>query len=115
MKKPIRECKYFNPKMNALLEYCKCLYRLEGCGAGGLLHILLDDDNFDDDSIKFCLDQCIAHPEREERELGTLICLRYLGLTTEERCLFDMIWCKREEVDCCGNCSECEVMEDCRG
>lgn len=56
------ECKFFNKRMKTLKEYCSCLYKLDGCGAGGLLHILLDDDNYLDDDIKWCIDQCVKHP-----------------------------------------------------
>ena len=43
------DCKYYNKHLNTICEYVRCLYSLEGCVSGGLLHILLDDDNYDDD------------------------------------------------------------------
>lgn len=85
-------CKYYNPHMDTILEYCKCLYKLDGCVCGGLLHILLDDDNIDTDDILFCLNECITHPEKEESQLGELICKELLKLSKEERQFFDSIW-----------------------
>lgn len=84
--------KYYKPRMKTLLEYCTCLYQLEGCGCGGNLHILLDDDNIDTNDILFCLNECITHPENEESDLGILICKEYLKLSDNERELFQSIW-----------------------
>lgn len=114
MKIKITNCKYYKPRMATLLEYCKCLYQLEECGCGGNLHILLDDNNYRDSDILFCLNECIKHPEREESELGILICKEYLRLSKEERIVFDNIWNGRESVDCLGfeNCKGCPFIED---
>ena len=108
------QCKYYKPRMATLLEYCKCLYKLEGCVCGGSLHILLDDDNYDDDDILFCLNECIQHPDREESELGILICKEYLKLSKEERIVFDNIWNGWESVDCLGfeNCEGCPFIAE---
>lgn len=78
-------CKYYNPHMNTIAAYVRCLYDLEGCIAGGMLHILLDDDNIDDHHILYCLEQCIKHPEKEESQIGKLICEEYLKLSFSER------------------------------
>lgn len=78
-------CKYYSPHLETIKQYIICLYQLEGCGSGGLLHILLDDDSLDDDSITFCLKGCLLHPEKEEAELGKLICAEYLKLSIEQR------------------------------
>lgn len=98
------KCKYYKSSMNRLYQYCKCLYNLKGCSSGGLLHILLDDDNYDDESILYCLKECLVHPEREESEIGVLICNEYLKMTMEERCVFDWLWI--------GNPLECESISD---
>lgn len=84
--------KYYKPRMKTLLEYCKCLYQLEGCSCGGNLHILLDDDNIETDDILFCLNECITHPEDEDSDLGILICKEYLKLSDKERELFQDMW-----------------------
>ena len=90
--------KYYKPRMKTLLEYCKCLYQLEGCGCGGNLHILLDDQNIKTDDILFCLNECITHPESEESDLGILICKEYLRFSDEERELFTYIWCEYIDI-----------------
>lgn len=79
------KCQYYTKHLETIFGYIKCLYEIEGCGAGGLLHILLDDDNLDDSSISYCLAECIKHPEREESKLGALICEEYLKLNEHER------------------------------
>ena len=52
-------CKYYKPYMDTLKELIEYYYTLEGCGAGGPLHILLDDDNYDIGSIRWCIKYCI--------------------------------------------------------
>lgn len=81
----MNRCKYYSEHLNTVAEYISCLYSLDGCSCGGLLHILLDDDNYDDNSIMFCLRECILHPEREESKIGKLICEEYLRLPMEQR------------------------------
>lgn len=107
----IKYCKYYKPRMATLLEYCRCLYKLEGCICGGLLHILLDDDNYDTNSILFCLRECITHPEEEESELGILICKELLKMSIEERTLFDWMW-NAEGVEYCNSdkCKGCRFI-----
>lgn len=79
------KCKYYNPHLETIREYIGCLYNLKGCCAGGLLHILLDDDNYDDDDIAYCWKECIQNPEREESKIGQLICEEYMKLDMPER------------------------------
>lgn len=102
-------CRYYRPHMDTLLAYCKCLYSLEGCGAGGPLHILLDDDNYDTESIAFCLRDCLNNPEHEGSSLGILICKEYLKLSMEQRALFDSYWNGHDLT--CKNHWECEQCE----
>lgn len=85
-----KKCKYYNKHLETIRKLIDCLYELDGCGAGGCLHILLDDDNADTDSIVFCYKECDKHPEREEAELGKLICNEFLKLSEEERYL--ILW-----------------------
>lgn len=103
------QCKYYNKHMDTILAYISCLYDIEGCECGGNLHILLDDDNYDRDSILFCLDRCITHPEDEESELGILICKEYLKLSLEERAVLDSMWNIDRSGDCIGtgDCEKC--------
>lgn len=105
-------CKFYNSYMDTLLEYCKCLYRLDGCAAGGPLHILLDDNNIDTDDILFCLNECLTHPEENGSAIGALICTTYLRLSMEERKCFDSIWTGMpKECLCMGDCENCLRME----
>lgn len=78
-------CKYFDSKLSVIQSYIECLYSIEGCEAGGMLHILLDDDNYDDDSIAFCLIECLKNPSKPESKIGKLICEEYLTLPIELR------------------------------
>lgn len=106
------KCKFYNPHMDTIYEYCKCLYRLDGCICGGSLHILLDDDNIDTDDILFCLNECVTHPEEEGSELGVLICKEYLKLSLRERYFLDSMW-NGMGYDCInnGDCSSCPRMD----
>ena len=107
-------CKYFNEHMLTILEYCKCLYKLKGCSAGGPLHILLDDDNYSDDDIDFCMVECLKNPEHEGSTLGLLICKELIGLSLYERAAFFKLWnsgnCKCEYDMFCLTCPV--VMEE---
>ena len=38
-------CRYYKPEMDVLKDLCKDLYKLPNRGAGGMLHIMLDDNN----------------------------------------------------------------------
>lgn len=103
-------CRYFKSSMIELLEYCRKLYELDGCAAGGPLHILLDDDNYEDADIMFCLRECLAHPEHPGSRIGFNICQEYLKMSMEERSLFDWMWngfsgeCSYTEPDDCDYC-----------
>lgn len=104
-------CKYFKPNMKTLAVYCSALYELEGCAAGGLLHIVLDDYNYEDGHLLWCLKECRKHPENEESELGALICIRLLDMTMEERDVFFRYWSGGEDIVMycvfAGDCKEC--------
>lgn len=81
----MKNCRYYTKDLEVLAAYIGCLYSLEGCGAGGLLHILLDDHNITDDDIMFCRNLCEELPEKLEAEIGKLICDRYMRLSMEQR------------------------------
>ena len=110
-------CKYYNPHMDTILEYCKALYHLDDCGCGGNLHILLDDDNINDQCIVFCLKQCLRNPESPESTLGVLICEEYLRLSIQERSVMDSLWCGYDVKNyiCTGNCETCGLMSGLEG
>lgn len=110
----MRLCKHYVNKfeeMSNLYRLCQAFYQLPNCGAGGPLHILLDDDNYDDESIKFCIEQCKENPDSMESRLGLLICDEYSRLSLEERCIFDWYWTGK--VPGCEDdwdCKTCELL-----
>lgn len=105
-------CKYYKPRMKLLLEYCKCLYKLPGCGAGGSLHILLDDDNYSDSDLEWCRRYCEGNKDAIEHDIAMLILDEYSKLSLKERTLFDNLWngCSAECVDP-SKCETCELIE----
>lgn len=105
------ECKYWKKEMLTILEYCKCLYKLDGCLCGGKLHILLDDYNYTDSDILFCLKECLLHPEEPESSIGILICHELLKLTLEERCLFFRMWAGLYFGCLYSECQDCITLE----
>ena len=100
-----RKCKYYHPLMDTLKTLCQKFYKLPDCECGGPLHILLDDDNFEDTHIKFCLEQCDKCPNKEVAELGKIICNAYLNMSMKERSVFDWFWN--------GNRLNCNLTEGC--
>lgn len=49
--------------VDELIQLIKELYATEMGGAGGPLHIVLDDWNLEDDNIEWCLLRLTEHPE----------------------------------------------------
>lgn len=106
-------CGYHNIVMDELLQLCKHFYTLEGCAAGGPLHILLDDDNLDDDDILFCANQCAEHPDLYIRTCGMIICMGYFQMSMIERKIFDWYW-NGNSLECHhdGACGECRLLAE---
>lgn len=108
-------CKYYKPEFEQLREDCKNFYKFDGCGSGGPLHILLDDDNFHDSDIVFCMGACLDKEDYkvtdEAAALGLIICAKYAKLSMPERAAFDSFWCG-EKLDCADhkNCEVCSIM-----
>lgn len=105
-------CKYYKPEMAILGKLCQELYSLPNCGAGGPLHILLDDNNYDDHSLEFCRKYCKEHSTGKEYEVAMKILDIYSGMNVIERTLFDNLWCGRPNI-CEDNtkCGVCELIE----
>ena len=106
------KCQFYTPHMETLLTYCNALYSLKGYESGGLLHILLDDGNIDDESICYCLKECLLNPEKEESELGILICHEYFKMPIEDRMIFNKIW-RGWDGECKTNCPVVHRRVDC--
>lgn len=105
----LKKCKYYRSHLDTIREYIGCLYKLKGCSSGGMLHILLDDDNLDDDDILFCLRECVTHPEEEEAQLGKLICEEYLRLSMPQRRLLTWRHISSSYCQCHSGCQNCDI------
>lgn len=105
----MENCKHYTKHLDTINAYIGCLYRIEGCECGGLLHVMIDDDNIEDHFIKWTLDECNKHPEREEAEIGKLICNEYLKLSMEQRRLLAYDWLPYRGCSCDGRCENCYI------
>lgn len=118
------KCEYFKPYMHTLRKLIGNFYQLEGCSAGGPLHILLDDDNYDIGSIMFCMNHCFEglinfdkepqHYSKEVYLLGIMICNEYAKMSLEERATFDSYLCG-QTLECTYECGSGVHCEDIRG
>lgn len=59
-------------------------YRMPGNGAGGSLHIVLDDGNVDEDSVRFCL----TYARDRDDAVGVALANVLLSLTDDDRDAF---------------------------
>lgn len=104
-------CKYYKPEMDELKKLCNTLYTLPECEGGGLLHVVLDDNNYEDEHILYCLKQCEENPDHPSSEIGKTICNKLLTLTPTERAVFDWYWWHRADLTRCkGICSTCILL-----
>lgn len=65
----------------SFVDTAKLYYRLPGNGAGGNLHLVLDDGNCDDDSMWVCIKSCV----KESDKMGLYIAATMLFTMTEEQ------------------------------
>lgn len=106
-----KRCVYYKKDFfEDLLAKCRAFYELPGCSSGGPLHILLDDDNFTDDDILFCIGECNKVDDSAVKTLGLAICHAYLLMSDYERSAFDWFWngndliCRHDK-----KCAECDI------
>lgn len=111
-----KTCKLYKPYMDTLKLLCERFYEFEGCICGGPLHILLDDNNYDIDSVQFCIDYCFKDLMAEEPDypahvnlMGIMIANEYAKMSLEERAVFDSYLCgiTVHSYNCPGNCEKC--------
>lgn len=111
------KCFFYNPYMDTLKKMIKGYYTLPGCVAGGPLHVLLDDDNYDIGSIHFCMNHCFENLNgdvqydpysTEACVLGIVICNEYAKMSLGERAAFDAYLCG-DTLECKGDCENCDV------
>jgi len=84
---------YSKPKWDYRIEIVNklicVLYDIpSGAGTGGCCHIVTDDDNIDDDDLKWVINYCESDgKDREDAKLSKLICEYLLELSYEQRVL----------------------------
>ena len=105
----MRDCKHYDKHLETIRQYIGCLYELEECCTGGFLHILLDDDNYDNTSIIHCLRDCLLHPEYEESAIGKLICEEYIKLPIQQRRLLTSQYIGHWSCFDKGQCEKCVI------
>ena len=104
-----RYCKYYNKHLETISLYLDCLYAIEGCMCAGILHTMISDDNLDDETIKWTLQQCEEHPEREEAEIGKIICKEFLKLSIPQRRLVQVTIFRDSKCSDLNNCKYCYI------
>jgi len=67
--------------VESLIQSCQKYYDKPGNGVGGILHIVLDDENVDDENIKYCLGQAA----RKDDIPAVKIASELLGMSVEDR------------------------------
>jgi len=75
----------YNNKMPIVVRLIHILY--DYCPTGGLCHIVTDDNNIDNDSLKFVINCCKEEEnlKRIENEICIAICNIMLDFTLEQR------------------------------
>lgn len=69
------------PKVPDVMPLVRAYFAKPGNGAGGNLHVALDDGNLDNGSLQFCLSEC----EREHDYDGATIMRLMLQMTRTQR------------------------------
>lgn len=105
------KCKYHRNEISEVLKLVNYLYEdLEEC-CGGLLHIVLDDGNLDDEDIQWCLNYCNEkeNEDRKDKAVCIEIAQRMLNMTEFERRL---IYYGDMNFQCDKNCENCVIEKD---
>ena len=107
------KCKYCNEEVKLVSTYVDCLYELDGCSCGGSLHIVVDDDNVDDDSLEFC-SKYIEEEGGIDSEICKLILSHMKQMTIVQRRLVAIgrrwgLNCPAKQWGGLKDCSECII------
>jgi hypothetical protein len=104
-------CKYWTKEVGEICKLVKTLYEDMQEGAGGMLHIVLDDCNIEDDDIQWCIEYCNReeNADRHDKEICLEIAQRMLGLNMEQRKLVYYQW---DTIFCSENCGCCVITSD---
>ena len=99
-------CKYWSQDVDDVVELIKELYKIEG--AGGMLHIVVDDGNLETDHIQWCIDYCNQeeNADRRDKELCLKIAHKMLQMSYEKRVI---AYYMSHRFQCNGNCEQCAV------
>lgn len=65
-----------------VLALAKAYYDVDGNEAGGCLHVVLDDENCEDEYVDYCIKFAAEHGDAEGEKLGRI--LRTLSLEQRE-------------------------------
>lgn len=104
-------CKYWSEEVAEVCKLVKHLYYDMHEGAGGMLHIVLDDFNIDDDDLEWCIEYCNQEENRDrhDRDICIEIAQRMLKLSREARLLVCYQW---DTKFCDGNCEDCVITQE---
>lgn len=61
------------PTVPEVLPLVRAYYAKGGCGAGGNLHVVLDDGNVEDCFVESCLDRCRESRDADGEQLASLL------------------------------------------
>jgi hypothetical protein len=105
------ECKYWTTEAKRVCVLVKVLYEELGERAGGLLHIVLDDGNLEDEHIQWCIEYCNReeNANRIDKDICFEIAQRMLRLNYIERVLVYYQW---DTKFCGGDCTKCVITRE---
>lgn len=103
------DCKHYDPKLEMIRELIACLYSLDGCSAGGIAHVLTDDNNFNDSTIEIVRQCCDEEPDRLEVPLVRLICDELSKMSIPQRALLFSGYYSEKVCTGCVGCSDCKI------
>lgn len=83
----MEKCKYFDVEMILIKDMISFLYDTLEEGCGGLCHIVTDDDNIDDSSLKFIIENSSReeYKDRRDKNVSIYICKSLLKLSLIQR------------------------------
>lgn len=104
-------CMYWTKEVGEVCKLVKTLYEDMGEGAGGMLHIVLDDGNLEDDHIQWCIEYCNReeNADKHDKEICLEIAHRMLGISMEQRKLVYYQW---NDIFCSENCGCCVITRE---
>jgi hypothetical protein len=106
---PESRCKHWNQELEKTWALIQILYSEYNEVCGGLLHVLIDDDNFDDGTVKWSIDYCQEeeHKYCPSRNVSLKIAERFLTHTFQERvCMshHELAECQKHDDSHCKSC-----------